>query len=83
MHLPEHVVAKRTAISPTSFEYTFLHQELGELGSVLFCAGLAGDYHLTHQLRRVPGDPLLEQRRALFEPILAAVSAQVSALHRA
>jgi hypothetical protein len=78
IELPLNVIAKRTAISPTSFAYTFSHCELGELGSVLFCAGLGGACHLTHQLRGPTGDSLADRKRAIFEPIVQAMAAQLS-----
>jgi hypothetical protein len=77
MELPHNVVAKRTSISPTSFAYTFSHRELGELGSVLFCAGHAGGCHLTHQLQGKANDVLTERRRALFEPIVQTMMEQL------
>jgi hypothetical protein len=83
MHLPNQVVAQRTAISPTAFEYTFRHDELGELGRVLLSAGQEGNWHLVHQMRRTPGDAAADRRRALFEPIVAAVQAQICAMQKA
>ncbi len=78
IELPQNVVAKRTAISPTSFEYIFSHEELGELGRVLFCAGHGGACHLTHQMPG-SGDHASDlQRRALFEPIVAAMAEQLN-----
>ncbi len=82
MNLPDRVVVQRTAISPTSYEYTFCHDELGELGSVLFCAGCDGSMHLMRQVRRVHGDASMEQRRALFDPIAATVETLVGAMQK-
>ncbi len=82
MHLPDRVVAHRTAISATSFEYTFCHDELGELGKVLICAGQGGIWHLTRQVCRVPGDPSMERRCAMFEPIVTAVETLVCAMQK-
>jgi hypothetical protein len=78
IELPHQVTARRTPISPTSFEYTFRHSELGELGSVLFCATHSGGCHVTHQLFRGAGDELSEMRREIFEPLAKAVVAQVN-----
>jgi len=78
IELPHDVVAKRMPISPTSFAYTFSHGELGELGSILFCAGQGGSCHLTHQLRGKVSDVLADRRRALFEPIVEAMVQQLS-----
>jgi hypothetical protein len=75
--LPHQVTAQRTPISPTSFEYTFRHSELGELGSVLFCANLTGGCHVTHQLYRSASDDRSEMRREIFEPLAKAVVAQL------
>jgi hypothetical protein len=75
--LPHNVTARRTPISPTSFEYTFQHSELGELGRVLFCARHTGGCHITQQLCRAPADSLSEMRRAIFEPIAKAVAAHL------
>jgi hypothetical protein len=82
IELPDDVVAKRTAISPTSFAYTFSHHELGELGSVLLCAGHGGAYHITHQMRRSPEDTQIDRRRALFDPIVEAMAMQLSVATR-
>lgn len=76
--LPLNVTARRTPISPTSFEYTFRHSELGELGSVLFCARHTGGCHITHQLYRACADDLSEMRREIFEPIARAVAAHLN-----
>jgi hypothetical protein len=76
--LPDNVTARRTPISPTSFEYTFQHSELGELGSVLFCARHTGGCHITHQLCRAPAEQLSEMRREIFEPIAKAVAAHLN-----
>lgn len=76
--LPQNVTARRTPISPTSFEYTFQHSELGELGSVLFCARHTGGCHITHQLCRASADGLSEMRREIFEPIAHAVAEQLN-----
>ncbi len=78
IELPHDVIAKKTPISPTSFAYTFSHHELGELGSVLFCAGHGGACHLTHQLQGKVSDALADRRRALFEPIVQAMAHQLS-----
>ncbi len=82
MHLPDRVVAQRTAISLTSFEYTFCHDELGELGSVLICAGQGGIWHLMRQVRSVPDEASMARRCALFEPIVAAVETLVGAMQK-
>ena len=79
MKLPDNVTAKRTPISPTSFEYTFQHSELGELGSVLFCAMHTGRCHVTHQLCIAPAADLSERRRQMFEPIAKAVVQHLNA----
>jgi hypothetical protein len=78
LQLPQQVTASRTPISPTSFEYTFRHSELGELGSVLFCAKLTGGCHITHQFYRNAGDDLSELRREIFEPLAKAVAAHLN-----
>ena len=77
--LPRNVTARRTPISPTSFEYTFQHSELGELGSVLFCARHTGGFHVTQQLCRADAEDLSEMRREIFEPLAKAVAAQLTA----
>jgi hypothetical protein len=76
--LPQQVTASRTPISPTSFEYTFRHSELGELGSLLFCAKHTGGCHITHQLYRNADDELSELRREIFEPLAKAVTAHLT-----
>jgi hypothetical protein len=79
LQLPDHVTAKRTTISPTSFEYTFQHSELGELGSVLFCAMHTGRCHVTHQLCQSNARDLSERRRQIFEPLAKAVAEHLNA----
>jgi len=79
LQLPDNVTAKRTTVSPTSFEYTFQHSELGELGSVLFCAMLTGRCHVTHQLCQASVKELSEQRRQIFEPLAKAVAEHLNA----
>lgn len=72
--LPHKVTAQRVPISPTSFEYTFRHAELGELGRVLICATHKGGCHITHQLSRTSSDDISAMRREIFEPIAHAVA---------
>jgi hypothetical protein len=79
LQLPDNVTAKRTAISPTSFEYTFQHRDLGELGSVLFCAMHTGRCHVTHQLCISNAKHLSELRRQIFEPLAKSVAEHLSA----
>jgi len=79
LQLPDNVTAKRTAISPTSFEYTFQHTELGELGSVLFCAMHTGRCHVTQQLCISNARDLSELRRQIFEPLARSVVEHLNA----
>ncbi len=79
LQLPDNVTAKRIPISPTSFEYKFQHSELGELGSVLFCAATNGCCHITQQLCRAPAEDISELRREIFEPIAKAVADHLKA----
>jgi hypothetical protein len=76
--LPQLVTASRTPISPTSFEYTFRHSELGELGSVHFCAKHTGGCHVTQQFFRRGGDESTELRRQIFEPLAKEVVAHLN-----
>lgn len=73
LQIPDNVTAKRTTISPTSFEYTFRHSELGELGSILFCAMQTGRCHATQQLCISNAEGLSELRRQIFEPLAKSV----------
>jgi len=75
--LPQDVTAQRMPISPTSFEYTFRHKELGELGKVLICATHKGGCHITHQLHGPADDASFPVRRAIFEPLAHAVAAHL------
>jgi len=75
---PHNVTARRMPISPTSFEYTFQRSELGELGSVLFCARHTGDCHITQQLCRAPANDSSDMRREIFEPIVKALAAHLN-----